>query len=89
MRRGLLDLSGWTHRATQEEWPDVPIPAGPAELHHLGKMMQGLTQFRHEREKDIRQTAFRDTLTHLPNRAFFQMRLAQQKIGRASCRERV
>ena len=78
VRRGLLDLSGWTHRATQEEWPDVPIPAGPAELHHLGKMMQGLTQFRHEREKDIRQTAFRDTLTHLPNRAFFQMRLAQQ-----------
>ena len=78
LRRGLQSLSGWAHRATQEEWPDVPIPDGPAELQHLGGGLQALNQYRHDREKEIRQTAFRDTLTHLPNRAYFQVRLDQQ-----------
>jgi len=40
--------------------------------------MRELTNYRHHREDDIRQTAFRDTLTHLPNRAYFQVRLDQQ-----------
>ena len=78
LREGLRQLSGWTHRATQEEWPEVPAPKGPFELRQLGLMMSELSRYRHAREDDIRQTAFRDTLTHLPNRAYFQVRLAQQ-----------
>lgn len=78
LRQGMRDLSGWTHRATQEEWPEVPVPAGPTELHLLGLRMRELSNYRHHREDDIRQTAFRDTLTHLPNRAYFQVRLDQQ-----------
>lgn len=78
LRQGLRSLSGWTHRATQEEWPEVPVPGGPGELRQLGLMMRELTTYRHHREDDIRQTAFRDTLTHLPNRAYFQVRLDQQ-----------
>ena len=78
VRQGLRNLSGWTHRATQEEWPEVPVPTGPTELRLLGLRMRELTNYRHHREDDIRQTAFRDTLTHLPNRAYFQVRLDQQ-----------
>ncbi|MDX9843100.1 MAG: bifunctional diguanylate cyclase/phosphodiesterase [Aquabacterium sp.] len=78
LREGMRALSGWTHRATQEEWPEVPVPAGPTELRLLGLRMRELTNYRHHREDDIRQTAFRDTLTHLPNRAYFQVRLDQQ-----------
>ena len=78
LRQSLRRLSAWSHRATKEEWPDLPAPEGPAELRELSGLMRELDQYRHERENDIRQTAFRDTLTHLPNRAFFQMRLDKQ-----------
>ena len=80
--KGLLKLSGWTQRATQEEWPEPPMANGPPELRQFGLHLLKLTKHLHDRENDIRKTAFRDTLTHLPNRVYFQMSLGRQ-ISRA------
>ena len=77
IRSGLVRLSNWAHQATKDEFPEVPSIRGTSEMKRLTALLTRLSHYYQEREAEIRQTAFRDSLTHLPNRAYFRMRLSK------------
>jgi len=74
-RRALVQLGHWAHRSTKDEFPEVPAIDGSGEIRQLAALLSQLQHYYQNREAEIRQTAFRDNLTHLPNRAHLRIRL--------------
>jgi diguanylate cyclase len=75
LRRGLLALSRWAKASQELSHPALPkLPDFP-ELNRLSQEFDQLRKHHKAQEADMRQSAFRDPLTLLPNREQFCAKL--------------
>jgi diguanylate cyclase (GGDEF)-like protein len=75
LRRGLLALARWAKASQELNHPALPKPTAFAELNRLSQEFDLLRKHHKAQEADMRQSAFKDPLTLLPNREQFCAKL--------------
>ena len=75
LRRGLLALARWAKASQELSHPALPKLSAFSELNRLSQEFDQLRKHHKAQEADMRQSAFKDPLTLLPNREQFCAKL--------------